>query len=175
MQYRNVRKMQWHPTRPYSLLFDCGEDTVYHYNVGAQNEPPYIVSVTSALQGAANYSWVPLPNDELVILAATKRKYCMLYLDRAFDDTSDDISCAQSTDASMLVDDRDEGSELEDSLHDILRGRTPLPAVSHNFDSETTNMEYDTGVGMEDTFRDKKRKHDVQSVEVDPLDDSDIF
>ncbi|KAK5131463.1 hypothetical protein LTR08_000927 [Meristemomyces frigidus] len=175
MQYRNVRKVQWHPTRPHMLLFDCGEDTVYHYNVDTRDEPPSIVNMASALKGSANYSWIPFPNDELVILAATKRKHCMLYLFRAFDDTSDEVPCAQPSHASMLAEEANGESDLEDSLHDILRGRTPLPAPSHDSYTEMVGLENDAGAEMEDTFREKKRKSDVQSVEWDPLDDSDIF
>lgn len=75
---------------------------------------------------------------------------------------------------------KDEGEEEEgdDSLYDILTGRTPLPALalthaypSHNSSNEemtmTTTM---AGLGLDDTFREQRgRRADQHEEEVDTI------
>lgn len=169
MQHRNVRKMQWHPTRPNSLMFDCGEDLVYHFDVGRPTEPPQIINVAPAIKGSATYSWVQVTNDELVIRAATKRKYCLIFPDRAPDAADEEIVDAQPVHMSIS------GSDLDDSIQDILTGRKPMPVKAQDSYTEFVDLEGDSTIRLDDTFREKKRKAETDEVAFDPLDDSQIF
>lgn len=169
MQHRNVRKMQWHPTRPNSLMFDCGEDIVYHFDVALPAEPPHIINVAPALKGSATYSWVQGTNDELLIRAATKRKYCHVYPDRDADEADEEISEVRPANTSMS------GSDLDDSVQDILTGRKPMPVKTQDSYTDFLDLEGDSTAGMDDTFREKKRKAAIDELEFDPLDDSQIF
>jgi len=162
LQHRNVRRMSWHPIRPRTLMYDCGEGTVYLYNVEIHDQGPQIISVS--MPGTPTFNWVPVEADDgPIILAATKSKYCLIYPDRA------SSTVTMSAQTSVAADDEEE-SHLDDSLEDILLGRTPMPTQNEPSYTEMIDLEAEANAtaGMEDTFREKRKK-------VDPLDDSDIF
>ncbi|KAK5128916.1 hypothetical protein LTR85_000249 [Meristemomyces frigidus] len=196
IQYRNVRKMQWHPTLPQCLMFDCGEDIVYHYDISKPQQPPQIMNVAPALRGTATYSWVTSTDSDIVIRAATKRKYCLVYPDGLANEADEEMLRAQPVHMGMLAERRDEerlagerpdegqrdeerrdeASDRDDSLNEILTGRKPLPAKGQEDSyTELVDPDGDSTMAMEDTFREKKPKPTVEEVEMDPLDDSQIF
>lgn len=163
-------------------MFDCGEDIVYYYDVSKHEQAPQIINLAPALRGTVMYSWVTGMGPDHVIRAATKRKYCLVYLNRdSYDETDLEAAEPQPVHMGMLAErreersDREEGSDLDDSLHEILTGRKPLRSSGRELiDYELPGMLDDSTAGMEDTFR-SKQKPAVEEVEMDPLDDSQIF
>jgi hypothetical protein len=65
----------------------------------------------------------------------------------------------------------------------VLSGRKPLPQKTEASYTERVDLEVETeedtvAEGMEDTFREKRMRREPEprvELEVDPLDDSDIF
>ncbi|KAK4545251.1 hypothetical protein LTR36_003431 [Oleoguttula mirabilis] len=176
IQYHHVRTMQWHPTIPHSLMFDCGEDIVYHYDVSKPEKPPRIINVAPALRGTATYGWVTSTNSELVIRAATKRRYCLVYPDREWGSDEADAEMSQTRPVQMGMPAERRDDESDDSLQELLTGRKALSARDReDSHANLADANGDSTAGMEDTFREKKQKMAIEEVEADPLDDSDIF
>ena len=68
----------------------------------------------------------------------------------------------------------------EDSLFDVLSGRKPLPpkmdqSYTERIDLEVETEDEDMTTRMDDTFVGKKMRTLRPGMEVDPLDDSQIF
>jgi hypothetical protein len=59
----------------------------------------------------------------------------------------------------------DEEGESDDSLYDILTGRTPVPRLREDIDmeEEIEDDEGHTGEGLDDTFREKRRGNGTSS------------
>jgi len=171
VQHSNVRKLHWHPSRPETLMLDCGEGIPYFFDASSL-KPPQPLQIS--LPGNVSLTWIPSPTDaKTTVLAATKSIFFILYPDGR-------CSIASSENHADVTEAHDmsfEEGASEDSLMDILSGRKPHPLPSYtemvNLEVEAEDNE-DASTGLDDTFR-EKRKATARHVGKDPLDDSQIF
>lgn len=172
-QHSNVRKLQWHPTRPSTLMIECGENIAYLWDLN-YNEPP--VPLHNTLGGTATFAWVSSSRQtKLGVLAHTKSSWQILWpegrnLREDRDSRDDQYSWSQSSVGTPLED----SGEGEDSLLEALTGRKSTSHLAEDFhlaDEVHVGIdEMDDGDALDDTFREKRKMQ-----EVDPLDDSEIF
>ena len=171
MQHANVRKMQWHPARSELLMLDCGESVAYLLDVSASG-PPMPIAVP--LPGTPILAWLNTPHDAPpAILASTKSSFRMIYPEGRPDHQQ---QLNGDTPRAPGVEVYEEGTS-EDSIMDVLSGRKPRTRKSEQSYTERIDMEADdedVTTGLDDTFR-AKRRPVGSAVEVDPLDDSEIF
>ena len=170
LQHRNIRKVSWHPNDPSIVMFDCGEANMYLYNTHLPDTPPMVMNVP--IPGNVGLHWVSTggDSDEVVILATTKSRWCVLYPERDPNDEVQDVDHKQQT---VTI---GEESHLEDSLFEVLSCRKPTTKAATSY-TERIDMEAESDMTgrLDDTFR-EKRKPAATSAEVDPFeDDSQIF
>lgn len=172
IQHSNVRRLQWHPTRPDLLMIDCAEGIVYLFRAGFSDPP---IPLSTSMPGTATMSWINTPSSSrAVILSASKSSFRFIYPEGLPDDG--EIAHNQMLSQSTASDGFNEGGS-EDSLFDVLSGRKPLPpktepSYTERLDIEVETEDEDLSTRVDDTFREKKSK---KLVPVDPLDDSQIF
>jgi WD40 repeat protein len=170
VQHSNVRKLAWHSTRPDQLLMDCGEGIAYLFTPSESSPPEPIMTSTSA---HAVLSWLNTAADSRIAFSAvTKSMYRLIY-----PEGQPDPPDTQHQDHDAQNGAYEEGAS-EDSIFDLLSGRTPLPpkteqSYTERVDLEMETEEEDMTTRMDDTFRGKGLA--PAQVDVDPLDDSDIF
>lgn len=173
LQHSNVRRMHWHPTRAHLLMLDCGESIAYLVDASS-DQPPTALPVT--LPATATFSFVPCPfvmaDDESAskptILAHTKTTFCLIY-----PEGKGELSTDTGADHVAF----EEGAS-EDSLLDVLTGRKPAPPRTEPSYTEMVDIAAETEedtVGLDDTFREKRRTEEPHDDGADPFDDSEIF
>ncbi|KAK4575084.1 hypothetical protein LTR86_000936 [Recurvomyces mirabilis] len=171
MQHANVRKMLWHPSRPDLLMLDCGESVAYLLAVGSSSPP---MPVMVPLPGTPILAWLETAVDASpAILALTKTSFRVIFPEGR----PAQVHATADERASALGADIYEEGTSEDSIMDVLSGRKPRTHKSEQSYTERIDMEAngeDATMGLDDTFRAKRRPLD-NAVEVDPLDDSEIF
>lgn len=173
LQHANVRKLHWHPSRSSLLMIDCGESIAYLFDVAAPT-PPSAISIT--LPAIPQMRWLPsTASAKPIILAATRATFTFLYPEGA-----DTTTHQQPRRISANFDDLSEYDEgaSEDSILDILSGRKPMPLKTEPSYTEMVDfeMESEETVGLDDTFREKRKTMaSAEELEIDPLDDSQIF
>lgn len=194
VQHSNVRRTHWHPSRPDSLLLDCGEAAAYFFNANTPHEPPTARPIS--MPGTPSLSWLYTTANALpALLSATKSSFQLLFPDGQPEPESPQPK-PNAGDATTISEPAE--GDPDDSLLDMLAGRTPLPPQSY---TERIDMEVETeegggegddtisGAGMEDTFRGKRvfgrhgqggggsRRAETGGggSERDPFDDSQIF
>ncbi|KAF2026215.1 hypothetical protein EK21DRAFT_74619, partial [Setomelanomma holmii] len=159
IQFSPIKTLQWHPHDPSRLLIQTNHDspTVYLYtahhlssstSTSSSQQPPTILDLSMHLLKPAGTSppkyttsWLSTQADKQSVLSlAHQQGYVFVW-----PDGKDQIL-------------RFEGAEeeSEDSLYDILTGRTPVPRL------KSVDLEEDGGgegdsAGLDDTFREKKR------------------
>jgi len=171
IQHNNVRKMHWHPSRPGTLMLDCGEGVAYLFDATTGNAP---VPITVRAPSTPVFSWLRRSSAEgkSAILCASKAGFTVLFPERRGSQIAEDgVFPAQEEEDVPF----EEGAS-EDSLMDMLSGRKPLAIVTEpsytNLDVGTEDE--DASGRLEDTFREKRRAV-TDASETDPFDDSDIF
>lgn len=143
---------------------------MYLYNAHLPDTPPMVINVP--IPGNVGLHWVSSggDSDEVVILATTKSRWCVLYPERDPNDEVQDVDHKQQT---VTI---GEESHLEDSLFEVLSCRKPTTKAATSY-TERIDMEAESDMTgrLDDTFR-EKRKPAATSAEVDPFeDDSQIF
>lgn len=166
IQHNNVRRMHWHPTKSNLLLLDCNDNVAYLYDVTSA-EPP--MPIEAALSVTPLFTFAPSRSEDSkpVILAATRTSFTLIYPQGRDEATESGAPTSEDYDATGV----------EDSLFDVLTGKTPAPEKTEPSYTERVDMDADleaATAGLDDTFREKK--HAPSSLaSIDPLDDSQIF
>lgn len=156
IQHSNVRKLQWHQSRPEILLIDCG-DGIAHVFDASSPEPP--ATFRTEISGAPNLSWIcPTGSNHATLLATTKTSHCIVYLDGRFE--AEDNMLGATLRSPTTEQPFDEGAS-EDSLFDILSGRKPMArsrgeSYTRQVDLEVETEEEDSTTRMDDTFRGRR-------------------
>ncbi|PSN74189.1 WD40 repeat-like protein [Corynespora cassiicola Philippines] len=185
IQHSPVKSLSWHPTNGTHLLIQTAHDSPvpYIYSTAppsgspspspAENMEPLpptildfgskITRPTLSLGPKWNFSWLHTAADKKPILSVSHQQAYML----AWPEGKDQI----------LRFEHEDGEESDDSLYDILTGRTPVPRLhdsrglddSGEFDpsglgsmgdagyAAYESIGYDVSGGFEDTFREKRR------------------
>ena len=163
IHHNNVRRMHWHPTQRDLLLLDCNDNIAYLYHA-ASDQPP--VPIEATLSVTPLFSFAPSKSEAVkpVVLAATRTAFTLIY-----PEGREGISDAGHSNS--------DNGDVEDSLFEVLTGRTPAPAKTEPTYTEQVDMSVEMDEGsarLDDTFREK---HKVESPRLspDPLDDSQIF
>ena len=102
-----------------------------------------------------------------VVLAAARTAFTLIYPEGR----------DQEVEAGFNTPKQNDDSTVEDSLLDVLTGKTPAPAKTQLSYTEQVDMEADLEgamAGLDDTFRGKKEAPSSPR-SPDPLDDSQIF
>jgi hypothetical protein len=164
IHHNNVRRMQWHPTQHDLLLLDCNDNIAFLYHA-ASDQPP--VPIEATLSVTPLFSFAPSKSETAkpVVLAATRTAFTLIY-----PEGKEEVSEAMRSASS-------DNGEVEDSLFEVLTGRTPAPAKTQLSYTEQVDMSVDMDVGsgrLDDTFK-EKHKEESSRLSPDPLDDSQIF
>ena len=172
IQHHNVRKMHWHPTRPDTLMLDCGEGVPYLFQASSSHAP---LALPMSAPGSALLSWLHSDADSKpTILAATKASFRLLYPEGQPEGVQHATAHGM---AAAGADDSFEEGASDDSLFDVLSGRKPLPpkteqSYTEQVDLEVETEEEDATERLDDTFREMKSRKPLPA---DPFDDSQIF
>lgn len=168
--HTTVKKLQWHPTISGLLLTHTEDNQIYLSSTsGETNAPlhfshPFSASTTASTSTSSSAA----PNDLLavhwitsssILVTTKKRGWVIVSPFGAPSAPSSPVASPSSGDRGVQDQDAQEDT-MEDSLYDILSGRTPLPAlrISDEYlpeDSEAEGEEVEDGEGFEDTFRGK--------------------
>lgn len=165
IQHNNVRRMHWHPTKRDLLLLDCNDNIAYLYTASS-GEPP--LPVEAVLSVTPLFTFAPSVSEESkpVVLAATRTSFSLIYPEGKDSATEAGAAPSEPIDETMV----------EDSLFDVLTGKTPAPAKTQPSYTEQVDMDADLDgatAGLDDTFREQREA--MGSMSPDPLDDSQIF
>ncbi|KAH0260464.1 hypothetical protein KCU91_g14612, partial [Aureobasidium melanogenum] len=167
--HTTVKKLQWHPTISGLLLSHTEDNQVYlSSTTGETNAPLHLSHPFSAPAAASSTSSTP-PTDlviahwvasSTIVITTKKRSWVMAYPFGAPSAPSSPVLPQSSAGAKGARDEETQEEVSEDSLYDILSGRTPLPAlrISDDYlpeDSEVEGDGEDHGDGLSDTFRGK--------------------
>lgn len=166
IQHNNVRRMHWHPAKKDLLLLDCNDNIAYLYNVSSA-EPPTPIEATLSVTPLFTFAPTQAKDSKPVVLAATRTAFTLIYPEGK----------DQAVEAGFSTPKQNDDSVVEDSLFDVLTGKTPAPAKTQLSYTEQVDMDADLeGVmaGLDDTFR-AKREVTSSPMPPDPLDDSQIF
>lgn len=174
--HSSVRKMIWQPraSRAPLLLLVTEDGGVYVFDATIDAPP---IRIESQVVGAGvDARWIAsasasqeVVGEELKILIASRRKGWIVVFPEGRNERSEqDDDTGQRT--RRAVDSwtqeprqmesgaehvEEEGDTSQDSLYDILSGRTPLPELKHVDAMNGANMDENTQ-GLEDTFREKR-------------------
>ncbi|PNS18219.1 hypothetical protein CAC42_7588 [Sphaceloma murrayae] len=171
LQHAPLRRAVWHPARP-TLLHVLGDAGALHlWDVGTGTPPLHVPHCFEKLPDAGRIEarWVSPsqdPDEKLAVLVTSRKAGFQLLWPQGRPDL------AGEQEGAVGVADVEDASE--DSLYDILTGRTPLPElkvkqVEMEADAETTQR-------LEDTFREKVVKTGEQGLKGESIDDdSEIF
>ncbi|KAL2356935.1 hypothetical protein BJ546DRAFT_1058556 [Cryomyces antarcticus] len=161
IQHSPVKSLLWHPTRVDLLLIQCvGDETIlYLYNAASQVEatPPTLLNVPlthSSSDGKLEAKWLSTSAESKpVLLVGNVRNWLLIY-----PDGKEPVLSFDRSHNGDGADQQDIGDESEDSLFNILTGRTPLPVIDRNDRNVGSQEEFDdSSERLEDTFREKKR------------------
>lgn len=164
-----VRRALWHPSRAGTLLV-LGEDGgVVVWDVCGDDAAPMVVE--HGLAGPVDARWIcppttpaataegeakPEPEQKLGLLITSRRRgWCIVWPEgrpAVLDEAPSDLHEGRET---PIPGPGADGSD--DSLYDILTGRTPLPALGgRGRDLEEETGRLDESERLEDTFREKR-------------------
>ena len=162
--HNNVRRMQWHPTQRDLLLLDCNDNIAFLYHASS-DQPPIPIEATLSVTPLFTFAPSKSETAKPVVLAATRTAFTLIY-----PEGREEVSEAMRSASS-------DNGDVEDSLFEVLTGRTPAPAKTAPSYTEQLDMSVDMDGGsarMDDTFR-EKHKEESSRLSPDPLDDSQIF
>ncbi|GAB7343879.1 hypothetical protein MBLNU457_1839t2 [Dothideomycetes sp. NU457] len=165
-QHVAVRKMLWHPDRANLLLILSDDGSLYLWDVGSGDAPVYLQHAFSGRDdvGRVNARWVAAwtadPEDD------AERKLAIIVTSRK---SGWQVVWPEGREAVESL----EGDVSQDSLYDILTGRTPLPGDKmRDVEEDGTRVSM---TGLDDTFRDKVIAQAQDRSLVDLQNDSEIF
>jgi WD40 repeat protein len=192
IQYAPIKTLQWHPHDPSRLLIQTTHDApaIYLYNAhtfshstsssSSQAPPPTILNLSqhiTKLSGAQPVRWTTW----WLSASADKKPFISLGHQQGYV-----LVWPEGKDQILRFDEDDEHSD--DSLYDILTGRTPVPRLRNAEDDEADmDMDMDTGEdgkgnsvntvdALDDTFRAKRtRSHTEQQSGLDDSGMDEIF
>jgi WD40 repeat protein len=165
VQYAPVKTLQWHSHDPNRLLIQTTSDApvVYLYTAHtlsssatsssstAQRQPPppeildlaaHLTKPASPVPARWTTSWLATAEDKKPVLWLGHQHGYVL----AWPEGKDQI----------LRFEHDDVDESDDSLYDILTGRTPVPQIQQNSHLDEELPEDDTIEALDDTFREKR-------------------
>jgi WD40 repeat protein len=164
VQYAPIKSLTWHPHDPNRLLIHTSHDhpvlymyTAYHLSTSQQRhqDPPSILDLSEHISKPANTassfrwsaSWLSSSPDKKPLFALAYQQAYVLVWPEGKD---------------QILRFENEGSEVsDDSLYDILTGRTPVPR-GRDVDEEMEEGEGST-LQLEDTFREKQGGNGMES------------
>ncbi|CAD0095892.1 unnamed protein product [Aureobasidium vineae] len=176
--HTNIKKLQWHPTISGLLLSHTEDNQIYlSSTTGETNAPLHLshpfsgpkespsTSSTSPMD-LVNVHWV---TSTTVLITTKKRGWVIAYPFGAPSAPSSPVHTQFSDTRERTRDHETQEEVSEDSLYDILSGRTPLPAlrISDDYLPEDSEAEgYEEGNdGLDDTFRGKGTAGTIGSFE----------
>ena len=209
-QYTTIKKVSWHPQHPYILLLVSEDNSIHLWDVSSDSPPIHLNHAYSNRKDIKTLDarWIApspssisspdVPERKISLLITTKRAGWTVIWPNGRDVYQAESPAPAPAPASSAQkgrgEDEAEADETEDSLYDILTGRTPLPGLQssgkvddravkydgsgeHNGNGEDDAGARDRGAmeidesttGLDDTFREKR----LQKVEFE--DDSEIF
>ncbi|KAI5275192.1 hypothetical protein E4T47_01717 [Aureobasidium subglaciale] len=157
--HTTIKKLQWHPTISGLLLTHTEDNQIYlSSTVGETNAPlhithPFSTSASSSTSSTTvneliNIHWA---TSSTILITTKRRGWILAY---PFGAPSPPSSPVKSQVSAGTLGVEEQGEIEEDSLYDILNGRTPLPALRISdelpVDSED---EGEKEQGLQDTFR----------------------
>jgi hypothetical protein len=163
--HTSIKKLQWHPTISGLLLTHTEDNQIYlSSTTGEINAPLHLIHPFSSSSASSSTSSSPA-NDLLAvhwipsstILISTRKRGWVLVSPFGAPSPSSPVAPSSVTRGTK---EQETQQEEEDSLYDILSGRTPLPAlrISEDYlpeDSEAEGEEEEEAEGFTDTFRGK--------------------
>jgi hypothetical protein len=165
--HTTIRKLQWHPTISGLLLTHTEDNQIYlSSTTGEINAPLHLTHPFSASTASSSTSSSPA-NDLLAvhwipsstILITTRKRGWVIVSPFGAPSPSSPVAPSSVTRGAK---EQETQQEEEDSLYDILSGRTPLPAlrISDDYLPEDSEVEGEEeaegdGEGFTDTFRGK--------------------
>ena len=154
IQHAPVKQLLWHPAIPDLLMTQCAHDEPALYLWSAALGAPEVLAVplqkgTGAAGARLEARWLPTARDRKPALVfGHAQGYVLVWL--------------QGKDPVLRLEREGEGGggeegegDSEDSLYDILTGRTPLPNAEDT--GRWEEVEEDDNGGLEDTFRERRR------------------
>ncbi|KAK6001849.1 hypothetical protein QM012_002339 [Aureobasidium pullulans] len=176
--HTTVKKLQWHPTISGLLLSHTEDNQVYLASTtGETNAPLHLSHPFSAPAASSSTSSTP-PTDlvnvhwvaSTVLISTKKRGWVITYPFGAPSPPSSPVQHKSSTGNRDTGDGEVQEEVSEDSLYDILSGRTPLPAlrISDDYlpeDPEAEGEGEEDRDGLNDTFRGKGTAGTIGSFE----------
>ncbi|KAG9750730.1 hypothetical protein KCU73_g6501, partial [Aureobasidium melanogenum] len=177
--HTTVKKLHWHPTISGLLLSHTEDNQVYlSSTTGETNAPLHLSHSFSAPAAASSTSSTP-PTDlvnvhwvasSTILITTKKRGWVIAYPFGAPSAPSSPVQPKSSTGVRGIGDEETQEEVSEDSLYDILSGRTPLPAlrISDDYLPEDSEVEGDAEGGpdrLNDTFRGKGTAGTIGSFE----------
>lgn len=165
-QHAAVRKMLWHPDRSNLLLLLSDDGSIYVWDVGSGEAPVYLQHAFSGRQdvGRIDARWIAASTAQAdgvekcksaIVVTSRKSGWQVLW-----------------PEGREMVESL-EGDVSQDSLYEILTGRTPLPGDKmRDVEEDITKL---SATGVDDTFRDKVGAQVQAQSLVDFQDDSEIF
>ncbi|KAG9602828.1 hypothetical protein KCU86_g8694, partial [Aureobasidium melanogenum] len=177
--HTTVKKLQWHPTISGLLLSHTEDNQVYlSSTTGETNAPLHLSHPFSAPAAASSTSSTP-PTDlvnvhwvasSTILITTKKRGWVIAYPFGAPSAPSSPVQPKSSAELRKTGDEETQEEVSEDSLYDILSGRTPLPAlrISDDYLPEDSEVEGDAEGGLDglnDTFRGKGTAGTIGSFE----------
>lgn len=184
IQYAPVKSLQWHPLDPSLLLIQSTHNsaTLYLYSTpplsasssSFTSSPPEILDFSDSIAKPADS--VPVKWEANWLSTAVDKKPALLFGHQqsyvvAWPDGKDQI----------LRFENEDGEQSDDSLYDILTGRTPIPKLHHDQDEDMDDSrdfegvnvergngemyreEYQDSTGsFEDTFRERRKGADTR-------------
>ncbi|KAF2124700.1 TolB, C-terminal domain-containing protein [Dothidotthia symphoricarpi CBS 119687] len=147
IQHAPIKSLQWHNSH---LLIQTAHDSPTVYLCTAENpshEPPAILALSSHISKPASSlpakwstTWLSTPADKKPVFAlAHQQGYVLVWPD--------------GKDQILRFEREDEAEQSDDSLYEILTGRTPVPRFRGSQDIEREDVE--ESIAFEDTFRGK--------------------
>jgi len=173
--HTSVKKLQWHPTISGLLLTHTEDNQIYLSSTSGETNAPLHLSHPFCVSTTASAS-LPLsatPNDLLAvhwitstsILVTTKKRGWVIV--SPFGAPSAPSSPIAS--GTKVAEEETREDSMEDSLYEILSGRTPLPALRISDDYLPEDSEAEEGEeeaeGFNDTFRGKGTAGTIGSFE----------
>jgi hypothetical protein len=144
IQHSSIKQLSWHPTLTSLLLIQCSheEPTLYFYD--AKNSTPYTVNIPFQKDsGKLDTRWLSTVTDKKPALLVSDLHSFLL----AWPEGKDQILRFEQSEHGQVEEDE------EDSLFDILTGKTPLEPLD-NTEMLVSDVLDETTV-MDDTFRGK--------------------
>lgn len=176
IQYSPVKSLLWHPLDPHTLLIHCAHDspTMYLYtspdlsssssaaaSTSFVHGPPEILTFADHLKRPTSAAPITTKWDGRWLFTAVDKKPALVFGHQqgyvlAWPEGKDQI----------LRFEKEDGEESDDSLYDILTGKTPIPRLpdapdedlqeGYRIGSFGTETYVDSTVGLDDTFRAKR-------------------